>query len=103
MNLDPLWYLGTAILSPHTAAAPLGIQKVPGYDPAEDFAALEKAGKGGWMKSDKDDLACTRFSIFSTVRHRLIIIRYQYPHASEPIPNRRIERLLYCQEGQETA
>lgn len=40
---QPLWYLGTPIPDPHAPAAPHGIEKVPGYDPAVTYNVVVKA------------------------------------------------------------
>lgn len=43
MHQDPLVYLGTAIPDPAIPPAPLGAQKLPGYDPAHDYTAIIRA------------------------------------------------------------
>ena len=43
MHQDPLIYLGTAIPDPAAPPAPLGVQKLPGYDPAHDYTAIIRA------------------------------------------------------------
>ncbi|KIM35597.1 hypothetical protein M413DRAFT_449644 [Hebeloma cylindrosporum] len=40
---DPLFFLGTVIPDPRALPAPLGVQKVPGYDPAHDYNHLTGA------------------------------------------------------------
>ncbi|KAF8167211.1 hypothetical protein B0H34DRAFT_680827 [Crassisporium funariophilum] len=42
-NREPLWYLGTGIPDFLAPAAPVGLQKVQGYDPATTYAAIMKA------------------------------------------------------------
>ncbi|TEB16534.1 Annexin, partial [Coprinellus micaceus] len=38
----PVWYLGSQIVDPNTPPAPLGAEKVPGYNPEADYNQLKK-------------------------------------------------------------
>ena len=53
----PLWYLGTVIPDPQTPAAPYGLEKVPGYDPALTYFKVVKTINSG------HDMECQSKSI----------------------------------------